>query len=229
MWKLVCIPHIINVMKSSKKTVLIIIGVLALSVLLYFLPINNIVGSLPFINRFYNNTSLEILVKKGKARVWINGDDYGETPTSLENLPEGKYIIELERIVEESSFYKKQSFNIDLVRNTSARIDVEIGPEDILHGIILYYTPISTSSEEGFLAVSSNVDGAKVFVDQEFVKASPVTNMALRESQYDVKVVAQGHEDVEIPVLVRNNYVLNLKTYHFPIPVIFDTLDVGDE
>lgn len=229
MWKLVCIPHIINVMKSSKKTVLIIIGVLALSVLLYFLPINNIVGSLPFINRFYNNTSLEILVKKGKARVWINGDDYGETPTSLENLPEGKYIIELERIVEENAFYTKQSFNIDLVRNTSARIDVEIGPEDILHGIILYYTPISTSSEEGFLAVSSNVDGAKVFVDQEFVKASPVTNMALRESQYDVKVVAQGHEDVEIPVLVRNNYVLNLKTYHFPIPVIFDTLDVGDE
>lgn len=229
MWKLVCIPHIINVMKSSKKTVLILIGVLALSVLLYFLPINNIVGSLPFINRFYNNTSLEILVKKGKARVWINGDDYGETPTSLENLPEGKYIIELERIVEENAFYTKQSFNIDLVRNTSARIDVEIGPEDILHGIILYYTPISTSSEEGFLAVSSNVDGAKVFVDQEFVKASPVTNMALRESQYDVKVVAQGHEDVEIPVLVRNNYVLNLKTYHFPIPVIFDTLDVGDE
>ena len=216
-------------MKNSKKTILIIIGVFALSILLYFLPINRIIGSLPLINRFYNNTSLEILVKKGKARVWVNGDDFGETPTTLQNLPEGRYLIELERIVEDNAFYKKQSFNIDLARNTSARIDLEIGPDDILHGIILYYTPISTSSEEGFLAVSSNVDEAKVFVDQEFIKASPVTNMALRESQYDVRVVAEGHEDVEVPVLVRNNYVLNLKTYHFPIPVIFDTLIIEDE
>ena len=127
-------------MKNSKKVILIILGILILSVLLYFLPINKIIGRLPLINRFYNNTSLEILVKKGKAKVWINGTDYGETPTSLENLPEGKYLIELEKIVDNGAFYKKQSFNIDLVRNTSARIDLEIGPEDILHGIILYYT-----------------------------------------------------------------------------------------
>jgi hypothetical protein len=216
-------------MKSSKKLILIGGLLFGLSVLLFFLPINKIIGSLPLINRFYNNTSLEILVKKGKAKVWINGDDYGETPTSLENLPEGRYLIELEKIVEEGAFYKKQSFNIDLVRNTSARIDLEIGPEDLLHGIILYYTPVSTSSEEGFLAVSSNVEGAKVFVDQEFIKASPVTNMSLRESQYEVRVVMEGHEDVEVPVLVRNNYVLNLKTYHFPIPVAFDTLEAKNE
>jgi hypothetical protein len=41
--------------------------------------------------------------------------------------------------------------------------------------------------------------------------------------------VAEGYEDIEVPVLVRNNYVLNLKTYHFPIPVIFDTLDTNNE
>lgn len=216
-------------MKNSKKTVLIIVAVLLLSVLLYFLPINKIIGRLPLINRFYNNTSIEILVKKGKAKVWIDGNDYGETPVSLENLPEGKYLVELEKIADKGTFYKKQSFNVDLVRNTSARIDLEIGPEDILHGIILYYTPISSSSQKGFLAVSSDVEGAKVFVDQDFVKGSPVTNLSLRESQYDIKVVAEGYEDIEVPVLVRNNYVLNLKTYHFPIPVIFDTLDTNNE
>jgi hypothetical protein len=216
-------------MKSTKKLILGGVFLLLFSILLYFLPIRKIIGSLPLLNRFYNNISLEILVKKGRAKVWINGEDYGETPTSLENLPEGKYLIELEKLTDEGSFYEKQSFNMDLVRNTSARIDLEIGPEDLLHGIILYYTPVSTSSEEGFLAVSSNVDGAKVFVDQEFVKASPVTNMSLRESQYDVRVVMEGYEEVEIPVLVRNNYVLNLKTYHFPIPVVFDTLEVENE
>lgn len=216
-------------MKSGKKFIVIAGLLIVLSVVLYFLPINQIIGSLPLLNRFYNNTRLEILVKRGKARVWINGQDYGETPTSLENLPEGRYLVELEKIVEDSAFYNKQSFNIDLVRNTSARIDLEIGPSDLLHGIILYYTPVSTSSQEGFLAVSSNVNNAKVFVDQEFVKASPVTNLSLRESQYDVRVVMEGYEDVEIPVLVRNNYVLNLKTYHFPIPVVFDTLEVVED
>ena len=121
---------------------IIIVFVLTLSVLLYFIPINRLIGKLPFINQFYNNTTLEILTKRGKARVWVNEKDYGETPTTIENLPEGTYLIELEKIEEGNSFYEKQTFQIELTRNTSARVDLEIGPDNLLHGIILYYTPI---------------------------------------------------------------------------------------
>ncbi len=212
-------------MKKNKIALITIFLILAISVLLYFVPVNQLIGRLPFINRFYNNTTLEISTKAGVARVWINGQDYGETPTNIEDLPEGSYLVELQKVVEEEAFYKKHSFQIELTRNTSARIDLEIGPEDLLHGAIIYYTPIRTTSDEGFLTVISNVNNSRVFLDGEFLKASPITNLGLRESQYEIKVLAPGHEEVKVPVLLRNNYVLNLKTFHFPIPVDFESIE----
>jgi hypothetical protein len=216
-------------MGKNKTALIILVSVISLSVLLYFLPINRLIGTLPLINRFYNNTTVEILTKRGKAKIWIEGKDYGETPATIENLPEGTYLVELERIEEgDSSFYKKQSLQIELTRNTSARIDLEIGPDNLLHGIILYYTPVRTSSQEGFLTVISNVDEGRVFLDGEFLKISPITNLALKENQYNVKVTATGYEDVEVPILIRDNYALNLKTFHFPIPIRFDSLEAGE-
>jgi hypothetical protein len=214
--------------KKSKFALITIILVLAFSVLLFLVPINQLVGRLPYLNQFYNNTTLEISTKRGVAKIWIDGKDYGETPTTVENLPEGTYLIELQKVVEEESFYKKHSFQIELTRNTSARVDLEIGPEDLLHGVILYYTPIRTSSQDGFLTAISNVEQSRVFVDGEFLKTTPLTNLGLRENQYNIKILAPGHEDVEVPVLVRNNYSINLKTFHFPVPVTFETLD-GEE
>jgi hypothetical protein len=216
-------------MGKNKTALIIIVSVIGLSVLLFFLPVNRLVGSLPFINQFYNNTTLEILTKRGKARVWIDGKEYGETPTTVDNLPEGTYSVELERIEEGDSFYERETLQVDLTRNTSARIDLEIGPDNLLHGSLLYYTPVRTSSKEGFLTIISNVSHARIFVDGEFLKATPITNLGLKESQYNIKVIATGYEDVEIPILVRDNYTLNLKTFHFPIPVTFDTLEGQEE
>ena len=107
-----------------------------LSVFFYFVPINKIIGSLPIIKRFYNNTTLEIVLQNGKAKIWIDGKEYGETPQEIENLREGEYTIELEKIASKDTFYKKQTFKIPLYKNTSSRIDLEIGPENILHGSI---------------------------------------------------------------------------------------------
>jgi hypothetical protein len=211
-------------MNNRKTAFIIIILVIVVSLLLYFLPVNKLIGNLPFLNRFYNNTSLEIITQKGKAKIWINGKEYGETPNTVENLPEGNYIIELEKITDNQGFYQKHSFPIQLTRNTSARIDFEIGPDNLIHGIILYYTAFKTSSSDGFLTVISNVDDAKVFLDKEFVKTTPITNLSLKENQYDIKIVTEGFEDIEIPLLIRNNYTLHLKTYQFPIPVTYEEI-----
>jgi hypothetical protein len=216
-------------MANYKKLLLVTLGIILLSILLYFLPLNTLLGRIPILNTFYNNTSLEIVTQRGKAKVWIDGKDYGETPTTVENLPEGNYLVELEKISDKKFFYEKQSIQITLTRNTSARIDLEIGPQNILHGVIMYYTPIKTSSDKGMLTVTSNVDGAKVFLDKEFLKASPISNLSLRENLYQVKVTAEGHEEIDVPVVITKNYSLNLKTYHFPIPTTFDTLEETNE
>jgi hypothetical protein len=175
---------------------------------------------------FYNNTSMEIIVEKGKAQVQINDKDYGQTPVTVENLKEGKYIIELSKIADEDTFYENQTFEVEISKNTSARIDIEIGPDSILNGTILYYTEAAnTQRGKGLITITSSVEDAKVYVDKEYLGSSPITNLELADNQYQIKVSAQGYEDVEIPVFVRSGYLLNLKTFHFPIPVNFDTVE----
>ncbi len=212
-------------MKALKTAIIIIALITVLSILLYFFPPKQIVGRLPFLNRFYNNTTIEIITQKGKARVWIDDKDQGETPITASDLPEGTYLVEMEKIAPENSFYKKHSFNIELSKNTTARVDMEIGPEDLLHGTILYYTPTKTSNKKGYLVVTTNVQDSKVSINGEFMKRGSLTNLELGDSEYQVKVEAEGYQEIQIPVFVREGYQLNLKIYQFPIPLGSDTLE----
>lgn len=212
-------------MKALKTAIIIVALILVFSLLLYFFPPKQLIGKLPFLNRFYNNTTIEIITQKGKAKVWINEEDQGETPITASDLPEGTYLIEMEKIAPENSFYKKHSFNIELSKNTSARIDMEIGPEEILHGTILYYTPTKTSNEKGYLVVTTNTEDSKVSVNGEFMKRGALTNLELNDGEYQVKVEADGYQEIQIPVFVREGYQLNLKIYQFPIPIGSDTLE----
>lgn len=212
-------------MKALKTAIIIIALITVLSILLYFFPPKQIVGRLPFLNRFYNNTTIEIITQKGKARVWIDDKDQGETPITASDLPEGTYLVEMEKIAPENSFYKKHSFNIELSKNTTARVDMEIGPEDLLHGTILYYTPTKTSNKKGYLVVTTNVQDSKVSINGEFMKRGSLTNLELGDSEYQVKVEAEGYQEIQIPVFVREGYQLNLKVYQFPIPLGSDTLE----
>lgn len=216
-------------MIKNKTAIFVILSVLGFSLLLYFVPLGKILSKLPLINKIYNNTTLEIVTQNAKATIKINGKEYGETPSKIENLPEGTYDVELEKIEEKKSFYKKHNFQITLTKNTVARIDIEIGPETSLQGSILYYTPSKTSSKEGFLTVTTNTEDAKIYIDKEFAKRAPVSNISLKDSQYEVKVTATGFESVELPIYIRSGYQLNLKTYHFPIPTSFDILKDTDE
>lgn len=213
-------------MKNRKTVLIIVITILVVSIILYFLPLGKILGNIPLLNMFYNNTSMEIIVEKGKAQVQINDKDYGQTPVTVENLKEGKYIVELSKIADDDTFYENQTFEVEISKNTSARIDIEIGPDNILNGTILYYTEATnTQRGKGLVTITSSVEEAKVYVDKEYLGTSPIANLELADNQYQVKVSAQGYEDVEIPVFVRSGYLLNLKTYHFPIPVNFDTVE----
>jgi hypothetical protein len=217
-------------MKNTKTALIIIGSVIVVSVLIYFLPINRIIGSLPIINRFYNNTTIEIVLKNGVANIWVNGKEYGQTPQNIENLPEGKYLIELQKVAEGETFYKKQSFSVDIEKNTTSRIDLEIGPDSILHGSIITYTSVpKISSSGGFLTITSSVQNAKIYIDGEFQKTTPITGLKLKDGQYQIKITAEGYEDIEIPVIVRKGYLLNLKTFSFPIPVNFETFESTNE
>ena len=209
---------------TKLKTVLIIIfSIIAISVLIYFIPSDGLTSRIPFLNRFYTNTILEVIAINGKAKVTIDGTEYGETPVTINELNPGDYTIELERIGSTENFYKKQTLSVKLTKNTTSRVEIEIGPAGILHGAILYYTPQNNLTDtEGSISVLSDVESSKVYLDGEYVKQVPVIAHKLIAKQYELEVVAEGYETLTMPVLIEEGYLLNVKSYLFPIPIIFE-------
>ena len=210
-------------MKKPKTAYILIILLLILSVLFFLFPFEDIAKNLPVFKTFYKNTTLEITTPNGKATVKINGKSYGETPATITELVADEYEVELTRISESSSFYKPHIFNIKLTKNSTSRINMEIGPDDNLHGFILYYTQDNTTGKnKGKIFLTSNAENSKANISNKYEENIPITNLELSTGEYNVKITAQDFEELEFPIVIREKHVLNVKTYQFPIPVNFD-------
>jgi diacylglycerol kinase family enzyme len=215
-------------MKKFKTVPIVILAFITLSILFYFLPTNGLASKIPFLNRFYTNTTLEVIAIKGKAKVSIDGEEYGETPVTINELTPGDYTVELERISDSKDFYKPQTITVKLTKNTTSRIEIEIGPAGILHGAILYYSPQNSLDENmGALSILSEIENSKVYLDGEYIKKTPIISEKLIAKEYELEVTADGFETVKIPILIEEGNLLNVKTYLFPIPINFDTVDNG--
>lgn len=216
-------------MNKWKSALIIIFVVISLSVFFFFVPLDGLIKNIPILKSFYQNTTLEITTPNGKASVKINGKDYGESPANIQNLVSGKYEVELQRTSLQGDFYKPYIFNIQLTKNTTSRINIEIGPGDYLHGVLIYYTEDNTGdSGKGKITITSNTQDTRVYIDDEFLKNTPATNIELVGKEYKIKLKSNGFEDLEFPVIVRERYILNIKGYQFPTPIIFDTEESND-
>ena len=211
-------------MNKLKTALIIILSIIILSLLIYFIPTEGIGARIPFLNRFYTNTILEIVTINGKAQVRIDGKDYGETPLTITELPQGDYSVELDRVSDFDDFYKTQAFTIKLTKNTTSRIEVEIGPAGILHGSVLYYTPQSSLLRgKGTLTVLSDIENSRVYIDSEYIQQTPLIGRQLDKDEYELEIISERHESLKIPVLIEEGYLLNVRGYLFPIPVNFET------
>lgn len=212
-------------MKKWKSPLIVFVSILALSLFFFFVPLDNIIRNLPILKGFYENTSLEITTPNGKATVKLNGKEYGETPATIQNLFAGDYDVELTRTSQEEGFYKSHSFPIELTKNTTSRINIEIGPDNNLHGFLLYYTQNNTlSSGSGQITVTSNANDAKIYLDNEYLDVAPITSLVLTKGEYTISMTKNNYEDLTLPVLVEEGYILNIKGYQFPVPVTFETV-----
>ena len=215
-------------MRKFKTVLIVIFSIIAISIIIYFLPNVNIFSRLPFSQRFLRNTTLEIVAINGKANVSIDGEDYGDTPLSINDLNPGDYNVTLERISDTENFYEPETLNIKITKNTTSRIEIEIGPAGIIHGAILYYTEQkSLDNNSGLLTVLSDIENSKVFLEGEYVKETPIVARSFDAKEYDLEVVADGYETLEIPIVVEEGYLLNIKSYLFPIPITFENSDNG--
>ena len=210
-------------MKKPKTAYILIVFLIVLSAFFFLFPFEDIAKNIPILKAFYKNTTLEITTPNGKALVKVDGKEYGETPATITELVAGEYEIELTRMSESNGFYKPHIFNIKLTRNSTSRINMEIGPDDNLHGFILYYTQDNTTGKnKGKIFLTSNAENSKANISNKYEENIPITNLELSTGEYNVKITAQDFEELEFPIVIREKHVLNVKTYQFPIPVNFD-------
>ncbi len=207
-------------MNKSVKIILIILAFLGLGILLHFGVFEKLLSYTPFVKNLYNNSVLTINTRNGIAEVTINGQEYGQTPQSISNLPEDKYLVELEKITEEKDTYKKQSFYIELFRNTEAIVDIEIGPDDFKSGHILYYSDMGKSlNKNGALTIRSDINDYEVLINDDKVSKDKLFSYQLKPNEYKIKVISNGYESLEFPIIIREGFNLNVRVYLLPIPI----------
>lgn len=206
-------------MKNLKTAIIVILLVIAAGIGYFFLPTEKIFGNIPFIKDLYNNTSVTVNSQNGTSNVRINGKDYGQTPLTVESLTPGEYEIILKRVSDNPDFYDSRSYKVVLTRNTSAIIDVEMGPGDSTSGYILYYSQSPKSDNSGYMTLNNNIESASVSLDGEFLTRTPISAYKLSAKEYQVKISSEGYEDVSFPIVIREGYNLNILSFQFPIPI----------
>ena len=207
-------------MNKTIKIILIILVFIVLSIILHFNPVENFRDKLSLLDSLYQGTVLTITSKRGNLDITIEGEDYGRTPTSIENLDPGQYLIELEKDTESEDLYEKETFLVNLYPNTESIISLEIAPRGFKSGHILYYTSSTSNLEkEGELSINTNVNESQIYIDEQSVRGK---THHLESGEYEVDIRAKGYESIEFPIIIREGYNLNADVYLLPIPISFD-------
>ncbi|MBD3329255.1 PEGA domain-containing protein [Candidatus Dojkabacteria bacterium] len=206
-------------MKKFALPILIIITILAVTMILIFMPADRLLSKIPVIKSFYSNTNLSITTPNSKSEIEVNGKDYGETSQVIGDLEEGTYQVKLSRISGNEAFYDPQTFTIELTRNTESVISVELGPQNIKSGYMLFYTPAkSIKKSAGSLSVSTEVPGVSIYIDNEYISEVPLKKHEISATNHVIKITAEGYETIEVPVIINEDYHLNIVAYLMPIP-----------
>jgi len=207
-------------MKKLPLIIIAIVILIGLSVLYFFLPVDKWLSQTPLLKELYNNSSLSITSRNSKASVEIDGKKYGETPLNLNDLSEGNHNIAIKRISDSEGFYQVHSYSIELIKNTEAIIDIEIGPDDIASGYLLYYSQSpDTDKGSGYISITSDKLDSSVYLGSDFIGKAPVSTKKIKTGKYQLQITSDGCEAVEFPIIVRNGYILNINTMLIPIPI----------
>jgi hypothetical protein len=205
-------------MKKWKLPIVLFLVFLITTLIFIFFSPGDIFQRLPVVENLYSNSKINITSTRGRAKIKLNGKDYGETNQEISDLTSGFYMVELSRIADEPNFYTPHTFPIDLAEGTEAVINVEIGPDDLLHGYVIYYSEATTPKGKGLISISADTETA-VYIDNAYLTNTPVSTYELDESSYIIRAEAKGYEDLEIPVVnVYEDYNLNLELFLMPVP-----------
>lgn len=216
-------------MPKLRTAIIIVVAILAFTVGIFFLPTDRILSNIPYLNQFYNNTTVTITSRKGKVEVFLKDKSYGETPVTISDLENGNYTFKLVRKSDISDVYDERYIDIDLERNTEAIIDLEVGPENMTSGYILYYTNSPIKNDKGYISINSQPSDTSVYLDGDFTSRTPINALLANPKSYTIKLTKSGYEDLEFPAIVREGYNLNIRAFLFPIPIDINQIETAEK
>jgi len=189
------------------------------SLIVLFIP-NEAITKLNFTAPLADTGGLFVSVSKGQATVLVDGTDFGTTPQTISQLPVGQHHVELMKISENPSFYGKQTFVINVVKNAEVVINVELLPDDEFAGYIISFDEkLPDSPDQPTVSILCMPSDAEVFLDGISVGIAPLQNLPLSEGEHDIRLHAEGYEDLQFTLKAEPGYNLNIRTKLQPIPI----------
>lgn len=199
----------------------IIIIVVLVSAFFFTSPYENYLSNLSFFDNLFGKVTITINTPRSVADIYIDDQKIGQSPLEDYELDSGKYSVQLARATNsETNFYEPVEIQLDLVENTEAFIQLEIGPYGKSYGYILYYEEAPAKQDDaGFLTIRSNANDSSVIIPGRSATSLPLNAQLLDTGEYEINIVTPGHEDIAIPVIVRRNFNLMVEVRPYPIPI----------
>ncbi|MFC1622300.1 PEGA domain-containing protein [Patescibacteria group bacterium] len=198
----------IQTQKSGISQLLIyLLAILGIGLLVYFG--GELITSVGFLG---GNAAVSVDVTEGKAQVFINDEDMGETPFESEDVKPGSNKVTLRQ------GSRQYETTIEFLPKTNVGVFRDLGISEVFSsGQNIWFTK---DDPETVLRVTSEPAGASVYVDNTEIGKTPFTSNNLSEGDYDVRVEYPGFETQETRIKVQNDFTSNVqvKLYSMPVP-----------
>jgi len=139
--------------------------------------------------------TLEVETTPTNAKLYINGEEKGSTPHTIDKLKPGEYEIKITK-----SGYENYIDKITLKDNENKTMKIQLKA----------ITPTPTISY-GFFSVDSDPSGANVYVDNKNIGKTPIKSYQLEPGSHTIKISLDGYNDYIFTINNISNTDINLK------------------
>ena len=144
--------------------------------------------------------TLEVETTPTNAKLYINGEEKGLTPYTVDKLKPGEYEIKITK-----SGYEDYKDKITLKDNENKTMKIQLSKISV--------TPPPPSY--GFLSVDSDPSGANVYVDNKNIGKTPINSYQLESGLHTIKLSLDGYNDYISNVTISSNSTNNLGKIKF--------------
>jgi len=147
---------------------------------------------------------LEVRSEPSGAKVFLDGNEMGETPIVLSDIWSGQYTV---RVVKDG--YASHEEQVEIKGSDRKAITVPLRR--------VVEIPVELKAKAGELAIQTDPSGASIYVDGRSVGVSPYEGKALPPGTFRVRLAKEGYESWEKEVAVEIAKRVEILAYLKPI------------